>query len=346
MELVTNIIIGYLKHNKRLVVPQLGTFIVKQPTGEIIFSELMRGDDGVLRSLLVAYGLNELAANGMIDRLRFEIKHAVAEGSKFTITDFGEFSAGDNGTIRFRHKPKPRIYGGNIKPPLERFEEERLKLQRIQRIRQQQSENITGHSTHRKLRTSHVINTHVEQQVDDDDLQHGKPERYLRGLKYENRKGRNQDDDNFTSGHNTQRGSGKILFVVLILIALGVGIWFTWQWTKKLDSTDAIKSEPVAPIIEPTDSLSAPVELQSESENKPAEESSTTELSTTINTTTTTSRNTQSAGVANNAGLGTTATSTSIGSKTLSSRSIFATTPFETTDITPSTAKSISNIGL
>ena len=266
MELVTNIIIGYLKHNKRLVVPQLGAFIVKQPNKEIIFSELMRTDDGVLRSLLVAYGLNELAANGMIDRLRFEIKHSVSSGQKFTIADFGEFLPGDNGTIRFKQKREPKVYGGRIKPPIERFEEERLKLQRIQRIRQQQSENITGHSTHRKLRTSQAIAPQSSRQnTNDDDVALGKPDRYLRGLKYENRKGRNQEEENYGSNRKSRKGGGgKLLLIFIILAVLGTGIWFTWEWVKTDKATTSPLPAVETPIVEPIDSLapstSQPVE--------------------------------------------------------------------------------------
>ena len=39
----------YLGSHKRLVVPQLGTFIVKEPGVSIVFSELLKRDDGVLR---------------------------------------------------------------------------------------------------------------------------------------------------------------------------------------------------------------------------------------------------------------------------------------------------------
>ena len=272
MELIVNIITGYLKHNKRLVVPQLGMFIVKQPDGAIIFSELMRNDDGVLRSLLVAYGLNELAANGMIDRLRFEIKHSIAEGQKYIIPNFGEFSAGDNGTIRFKQKREPQTFGGKIKPPIERFEEERLKLQRIQRIRQQQSENITGHSTHRKLRTSHTIATPVSHhEEEDDDLSLGKPDRYLKGLKYENRKGRNQEDEGY-GNNNRGGGGGKVALIAIILIAIGVGIWFTWQWTQTSTTAIAPEVEVIEPVVEPTDSLTTNGEEQS------MEQSTTTSL--------------------------------------------------------------------
>ena len=66
MELLVNIIIEYLRHNKRLVVPKLGAFIVKQGGDNIVFSELMRTDDGVLRSLLMAYGMKELEASDRI----------------------------------------------------------------------------------------------------------------------------------------------------------------------------------------------------------------------------------------------------------------------------------------
>ena len=42
----------YLGSHKRLVVPQLGTFIVKEPGVSIVFSELLKRDDGVLCGLL------------------------------------------------------------------------------------------------------------------------------------------------------------------------------------------------------------------------------------------------------------------------------------------------------
>ena len=46
------LIAEFLRTHKRLVVPQLGAFIVKAPGGEILFSELFKRDDGVLRGLL------------------------------------------------------------------------------------------------------------------------------------------------------------------------------------------------------------------------------------------------------------------------------------------------------
>ena len=46
----------YLESHKRLVVPQLGTFIVKEPGVSIVFSELLKRDDGTLRRLLIGGG--------------------------------------------------------------------------------------------------------------------------------------------------------------------------------------------------------------------------------------------------------------------------------------------------
>lgn len=262
MELLTNIIIGYLKHNKRLVVPKLGAFIVKQPGGEIIFSELMRNDDGVLRSLLVAYGYNELAANGIIDRFSFEIRHNILQGKPYTIADFGEFSSGENNTIRFKHKREPKIIGGTIKPPVECFNEEKLKLQRIQRLRQQQSENLTGHNTHRKLKSSQAIVTHNQRSAaDEDDMDLGKPDKYLRGLKYENRKGRNNDEEHFGSERQSNRETGRMLFMLFVAIILGIVGWLTWQWIESNNATPtaiSTSAEAESCAEQPADSLAMP----------------------------------------------------------------------------------------
>ena len=52
--MLIRIISQYLETHKRLVVPQLGAFIVKEPEHTVLFSELLKRDDGVLRGLLQA----------------------------------------------------------------------------------------------------------------------------------------------------------------------------------------------------------------------------------------------------------------------------------------------------
>lgn len=91
----------YLESHKRLVVPQLGTFIVKEPGVSIVFSELLKRDDGTLRRLLIDGGLSELEAAGEIDRFVFEVRHAVEHGAEFRLDGFGVMRPGPNGTIAF-----------------------------------------------------------------------------------------------------------------------------------------------------------------------------------------------------------------------------------------------------
>ncbi len=73
------IISSFLESHKRLVVHQLSAFIVKEP-GQVLFTELLKRDDGVLRGELRTAGLNELEAAGEIDNFVFEVRHAVSRG--------------------------------------------------------------------------------------------------------------------------------------------------------------------------------------------------------------------------------------------------------------------------
>lgn len=96
------LIAEFLRTHKRLVVPQLGAFIVKAPGGEILFSELFKRDDGVLRGLLTAAGASEdRSRRGAIDRLIFDLRHAVQHGGVYLVAGLGTFSAGANGTLTF-----------------------------------------------------------------------------------------------------------------------------------------------------------------------------------------------------------------------------------------------------
>lgn len=95
----------YLQIHKRLVVPQLGAFIVKEPGGSVVFSELFRRDDGVLRGLLQSGGMSELEAAGAIDRFVFEIRLAMQDSGKYCMENFGFFQPGPNQTLTFVCEP-------------------------------------------------------------------------------------------------------------------------------------------------------------------------------------------------------------------------------------------------
>lgn len=111
-----HIVTQYLEAHKRLVIPQLGTFIVKEPGRSILFSELLKRDDGVLRGLLRAEGLGELEAAGEIDRFAFEVRHAVQHGQEYRLEGFGVMKPGPNDTIAFVYEPRSAVASTGEKP--------------------------------------------------------------------------------------------------------------------------------------------------------------------------------------------------------------------------------------
>ena len=232
MELITNILIEYLKHNKRIVVPKLGAFIVKQPSGIIRFTDLIRNDDGVLRSLLVAYGMNELEATGKIDRYVFEIRHAVNQGERYTIADLGEFRAGENNTILFNHTSEPKIIGGSIKPPVEALNIEKLKLGLLTNAISL-SEGIA-----KPQKPKDKVST-----ADSGKISSNKPDHYLRGLNYDDRK--KKHNEGRADKRKTPRGLSPLLLLLIVLM-IACGGYGIWHWL----ANRHIEPYIVEPIVE------------------------------------------------------------------------------------------------
>lgn len=110
--MIVEIISKYLEQNKRLVVPNLGAFIVKVAGQTILFSNLIKNDDGVLRSLVAASGLSELEAAGAVDRFVFEVNFRLEQSEVCRLTGFGELKKGVNGTITFSYQPT--VEGENL----------------------------------------------------------------------------------------------------------------------------------------------------------------------------------------------------------------------------------------
>ena len=97
MSIVAEVIAEYLRSNRRLVVPNFGAFMVKE-SGERLFSDLLRTDDGVLSSLLLNKGMNEMEAAVMIDRFIFEVRHELEQ--------YGYCRLGEIGTLRIEPTTK------------------------------------------------------------------------------------------------------------------------------------------------------------------------------------------------------------------------------------------------
>ncbi|MCH5331310.1 MAG: hypothetical protein J1E33_02755 [Alistipes sp.] len=98
--MLNRIIISKLSEGGRLVIPRLGTFFVRED-GHIVFSELLRTDDGVLRGLLVSRGVGESEAAGVVDRFVFEIRHTIEHNRPYRIGTLGILFRDERGIIRF-----------------------------------------------------------------------------------------------------------------------------------------------------------------------------------------------------------------------------------------------------
>ena len=107
--MINSIIIKYLKENRRLVVPKLGAFIVKDDNQTVIFSELLRSDDGVLRTLIKGHGVGDIEAAGVIDRFVFEVRHTIDRNMPYKIGGWGTLRRNETGKVIFTsfHTPTP-----------------------------------------------------------------------------------------------------------------------------------------------------------------------------------------------------------------------------------------------
>lgn len=101
--MIVEIIAKYLESNKRLVVPNLGAFIVKVPRETILFSNLIKSDDGVLRAQLAQRGMSELDAAALIDRFVFEVNYRLEHSGVCALAAFGVLRAAQNGTVAFTY---------------------------------------------------------------------------------------------------------------------------------------------------------------------------------------------------------------------------------------------------
>ena len=102
MSIVEEVIVEYLRSNRRLVVPNFGAFMVKE-SGERLFSDLLRTDDGVLSSLLQSRGLSEIEAAVMTDRFIFTVRHELER--------YGYCRLDEIGTLRIEPETKVlRLY--------------------------------------------------------------------------------------------------------------------------------------------------------------------------------------------------------------------------------------------
>ncbi len=74
------------------MIPQLGAFLMKQSTREVIFSEFLKQDDGELRARMVKQGMGTIEAASTINRFVFEVRHVLSRGGDYPLDGLGSLS--------------------------------------------------------------------------------------------------------------------------------------------------------------------------------------------------------------------------------------------------------------
>jgi hypothetical protein len=110
--MIDNIISGYLRANKRLVVPGLGSFIHKED-GETVFVEFLKKDDGVLTGLLAKeYGLAADEAGEAVAGYADGVRRTVAASGRYVVDGVGVLHSDANGLLELevagQPKPEPK----------------------------------------------------------------------------------------------------------------------------------------------------------------------------------------------------------------------------------------------
>ena len=99
--MLSRIVAAKLREGRRLIIPDLGVFIVKGD-GSLLFSELMRGDDGVLRSAVAAErGVSDAEALRIIERFVTDIRRALDCGMSYRLEGMGMLSRDSRGVVVF-----------------------------------------------------------------------------------------------------------------------------------------------------------------------------------------------------------------------------------------------------
>ena len=267
--MIVEIISKYLETNKRLVVPNLGAFIVKEAGRTVLFSNLIKGDDGVLRSLLISSGVSELEAAAAIDRFVFEVNFRLESRGECMLSGFGELRNGVNGTIAFTFSPsvKGENLDGNIaahKPAVAEQEPVQPASQPVpqpapapQKEREEEKvveEDVRIDVVPRKEPAVRRAEPIAERQRDGRQVRRAHPsDDYVKGLRYG--KGRK-----VVTGREgaTSRKSQKsdiimkiaIFAAVLAILALAYGVYNEWRVSHFdepfISNTEIYEQEPVS----------------------------------------------------------------------------------------------------
>ncbi len=255
--MICEYITRYLLLNKRLVVPNLGAFVVNPSNGDLIFVELLKQDDGVLMRQLMADGLSAVDAMNMIDRFVFEIRHKVESGGTATLNGIGRMSLAEDGLYRFEYDPDA---GREIAVPVAVAEEPAPIAEVVPEMSEEPSaepeiEAVAEEGpAEQEMPESDLQSVSQPESVVDEvvmpkfDRSVMEPESYVKGLRYGKPQRPSKDDIRYV-GHSASRGVDKFVVVAIVAALLAVGaIVYGWLSSRQQEDIYGYEEEPIEQV--------------------------------------------------------------------------------------------------
>lgn len=266
--MICEYITRYLLLNKRLVVPNLGAFVVNPSNGDLIFVELLKQDDGVLMRQLMADGLSAVDAMNMIDRFVFEIRHKVESGGTATLNGIGRMSLAEDGLYRFEYDPNAgreiAVPATAVEEPMPDVEPEHEPQPEViaepeqpvveeQPITAQEEEVEPAPETEPEPEPAPATPKYERPLME--------PESYVKGLRYGKPQRPSKDDIRYV-GHSTGRGVDKFVVVAIVAALLAIGaIVYGWLSSREQEDIYGYDEEPIEQVEVMVDEAIEPTEM-------------------------------------------------------------------------------------
>lgn len=255
--MICEYITRYLLLNKRLVVPNLGAFVVNPSNGELIFVELLKQDDGVLMRQLMADGLSAVDAMNMIDRFVFEIRHKVESGGTATLNGIGRMSLAEDGLYRFEYDPDA---GREIAVPASAVEEpapieEPVVEPQPEVIAEPEQPIVEQEPAAEEPQEEVAPQPEPEPTPAQPKYERPlmEPESYVKGLRYGKPQRPSKDDIRYV-GHSTGRGVDKFVIIAIVAALLAIGaIVYGWLSSREQEDIYGYDEEPIEQFDEVVD---------------------------------------------------------------------------------------------
>lgn len=103
---ISAIIEAYLQSENRLIIPNVGTLLKRKESGEIVFVEMLKKNDGKLEALVAAqFGVAAEEAAAIVEGYSEEIGRQIATSRKFIIDGVGVLLVSATGALDFAFNP-------------------------------------------------------------------------------------------------------------------------------------------------------------------------------------------------------------------------------------------------